>query len=65
MLKIIIETSHLSNHRVNAVSQYSQVINGTKVPQQKSVDCIEYIFHRSVHGPKRRSEKVPVPMIGY
>ena len=48
--KLILKVCHLSNHRVNAVAQYRQIIDGTKVLQQKSMNQIKYILHRSV-GP--------------
>ena len=49
---MIIKSSHLSNHHVDAVTQYSQVINGTKVLQQKSVDCIEDILYVPLVHPR-------------
>ena len=47
-----------------AVAQYRQIIDGAKVLQQKSMNCIKYILHLSVHGPVWRSEKVPVSPTG-
>ena len=64
MKKVILEVCHLSNHRVNAVTQNSQIVNGAEVLQQKSMDCIKYVLHWSVHGPVWCSEKVPVFLTG-
>ena len=50
MKKVILKFCHLSNHHVNAVAQYRQIVDGAKVLQQKSMNHIKYILHRSV-GP--------------
>ena len=64
MKKVILKVCHLSNHQVSAVAQYRQIVDGAKVLQQKSMNRIKYILHRSVHGPVWRSEKVPVSPTG-
>ena len=64
MKKVILEVCHLSNHSVDAVTQNSQIVNGAEVLQQKSMDCIKYVLHRSINGPVWCSEKVPVSPTG-
>ena len=64
MKKVILKVCHLSNHRFDAVTQNSQIANGAEVLQQKSMDFIEYVLHRSIHGPVWCSEKVPVSSTG-
>ena len=64
MKKVILKFCYLSNHRVNAVAQYRQIIDGAKVLQQKNMNCIKYILRQSVHRPVWRSEKVPVSPTG-
>ena len=49
-MKTVILKVFPSNHRVNAVAQYRQIVDGAKVLQQKSMNHIKYILHRSV-GP--------------
>lgn len=63
MEKVIPEICHLSNHRVDTVGQYNQVVNGAKVLQQKSVDRIKYVLHWSIHRPVGCPEKEPVAPI--
>jgi hypothetical protein len=48
----------------NAIAQYIQVVDGTKVLQQKSMDCIKYILNGSINRPVRHPEKVPVAPTG-
>ena len=64
MKKVILKDCHPSNHRVNVVPQYRQIVDGAKVLQQKSMNRIKYILHWSVHGPVWHSEKVPVSPTG-
>ena len=64
MKKVILKVCHLSNYRVDAVTQNSQIINDAEVLQQKSIDCIKYVLHWSLHGPVWCSEKVPVSPTG-
>ena len=64
MKKVILKVCHLRNNPVNAVTQNSQIVNGAEVLQQKSMDCIKYVLHRSINGPVWCSEKVPVSPTG-
>ena len=47
MKKVILKVCHPINHRVNAVAQYRQIVDGAKVLQQKSMNRIKYILHWS------------------
>ena len=40
------------------------VVDGTKVLQQKSLDCIKYILHGSINRPVWRPAKVSVAPTG-
>ncbi len=64
MKKVILKVCQLSNHCVNAVAQNIQVVDGTKVLQQNSMDCIKYILHGSINRPVQCPEKVPVALPG-
>jgi hypothetical protein len=63
MKKVTLKVCQLSNHRVNAVAQNIQVVDGTKVLQQ-SMDRIKNILHGSINRPVRRPEKVPMAPTG-
>jgi hypothetical protein len=64
MKKVILKDCHPSNHRVNVVPQYRQIVDGAKVLQQKSMNNMQYTLHQSIHGTVWRSEKVPVSPTG-
>ncbi len=61
---LLLKVCQLSNHCNDAVSQYIQVINGIKLLQQESMDCIKFILHGSINRPVQRPEKVPVALTG-
>jgi hypothetical protein len=64
MKKVILKVCQLSNHHLDAVAQNIQVINGTKVLQEKNMDVIKYILHGSINRLVWRPEKVPVAPTG-
>jgi hypothetical protein len=64
MKKVILKVCQLSNHRLDAVAQNIQVVNGTTVLQQKSMDGIKYILHGSINRLVCHPEKVPVAPTG-
>ncbi len=64
MKKVILKVCQLSNHRVNAVAQNIQVVDSTKVLQQKSMDPIKYILHGSINRPVWHPKKEHVALTG-
>ena len=61
MEEISLKIGEISNYLVNDILQLNQVTNLSKMLQQMSVDCVENIFHWSIHRPIRSPEQIFVP----